>query len=186
MEVKELNWGELAMSALWGLVGSLIGVVGTLGFSIWSDKKAYNRISDKVGELNNTTLSGQHNEISGLLKDVKEDVKDTIIDRARLTDRSTKELYLKVHEIAKIMDKNEGRYENLNLDQREVRNNVNKLVINWETLIKDNSELKGLVMDLKKENEILKSMLKERSEKLQRHQKYEDESENEDDWELEQ
>lgn len=167
------------MSVLWGLVGSLIGVIGTLGFSIWSDKKGYNRIAEKVGELNNTTLSGQHNEISSLIRNVKEDVKDTIIDRAEFTDRYTKELYSKVDQITKIMDKNEGRYENLNLDQREVRNNVNELVNSWEILIGDNKELKELVMNLKEENEILKSMLREQSKKPKRHQEYDNE------WELE-
>lgn len=167
------------MDALWGLVGSLIGVIGALGFSIWSDKKGYNKIAEKVGELNNTTFSGQHNEISHLIENVKEDVKITIVDRAKHTDRYTRDLYTKVDRITKIMDKNEGRYENLNLDQREVRNNVNKLVSNWETLIKDNKELKELVMDLKEENEILKSILKEQSKKPRRHQEHDDE------WELE-
>ena len=49
------------MDALWGLVGSVIGVIGAIGFGVWSDKKGYNDIAKKVGVLDN--LSGQHNEI---------------------------------------------------------------------------------------------------------------------------
>ena len=174
-----MGWEEIVMSALWGLVGSLIGVIGTLGVGIWSDKKGYNKINDKVGELNNTTLAGQHNEISNLIRDINQNVKETIVERSKFTDRYTKELYSEIKQISKTVEKNEGRYENLNLDQREVRNNVTKLVNSWETLIEDNKELKNLVIELKKENDNLKSMLKEHNRKIQRHQGYED------DWELE-
>lgn len=158
-----MDWGEIIMNALWGLVGSIIGVIGTLGVGIWSDRKGYNKISSKVGELNNTTLSGQHNEISGLIRNVKEDVKNTITDRAKFTDRYSMEINSKVDQIAKIIDKNEVRYENLNLDQREVRNNVTKLVNSWEMLIKDNKELKELVVDLRKENEKLKTLIQNKN-----------------------
>ena len=56
--------------------------------------------------------------------------------------KTQKDLYSKVDGIAQVLNKNEGRYENLSLDQREVRNNVNKLVHSWENLIDDNRRLK--------------------------------------------
>ncbi len=150
------------MDALWGLVGSVIGVIGAIGFGVWSDKKGYNDIAKKVGVLDNTTLSGQHNEI-----------KNIVSEKIECVDKNTKDLYSKVDGIAQVLNKNEGRYENLSLDQREVRNNVNKLVHSWENLIDDNRRLKGLVFKLEKENEILKHRITE---------KYKD---HEDDWEME-
>ena len=32
----------------------------------------------------------------------------------------------------KVMNKNEVRYEYLNSDQKEIRNNINKLILDWE------------------------------------------------------
>lgn len=176
-----MEWSEIIMDAMWGFAGSIIGVIGALGFSIWSDKKGYNNVSEKIGQLNNTTLSGQHNEMSGLIKGVQENVKNTIAERTKLTDRYSLEINSKVDQITNIIQKNEGRYENLNLDQREVRNNVNKLVVNWETLIQDNKELKVLIMDLKKENEHLKFILKEQNEQLRNQEKQECQN----DWDME-
>lgn len=151
-----MNWEEILMD---GIVPALIGAIAAIGVSIINDRKGYNRIDAKVGKLDNKTLSGQHNQLFSLIKEIKEDIKKTILDRADYTDRTSRELYSKVDNIDRIMNKNEVRYETLNLDQKEVRNNVNKLVNSWETLIKENQELKEKNKKLEKENMILNSKI---------------------------
>ena len=94
-------------------------------------------------------------------------------------DKNTKDLYSKVDGIAQVLNKNEGRYENLSLDQREVRNNVNKLVHSWENLIDDNKKLKESVFELENENEVLKHRIREQNRMLERHKEHDD------DWEME-
>ena len=168
------------MNAWQGLAGSIIGVIGAVLVGVWSDKKGYKSIDAKIGNLNNTTLAGQHNELSTLINSVNSNVKETITDKAKYTDMISRELISKVDSINRTMDKNEVRYENLNLDQKEVRNNVNKLVNSWEELIKENRDLKISIEKLKHENEILKSSIQKTHDKqLDNHRDYDDE------WEIE-
>lgn len=164
------------MDALWGLVGSMIGVIGTISISALSDRKAYRKIEGMIGKLDNTTLSGQHSEIRRLLNDKNSEVRSLLNDKhietvesikehGRKAEQDTRDLNSKMDSIKAVIDKNEVRYENLNLDQKEIRDNVMRMVQNYELLIQENKTLREENHNLK---EMLAPLLKMQQEEEQK------------------
>lgn len=131
-----MNWGNILMETIIAsLITGIFGVIVVLITNVFTNKRGYDKIDSKIGEMNNTTLSGQHEDINENIKQSEANIKDNIIEK-------TSSIYSRVDSINNLMIKNEGRYENLNLDQREIRNNVSKLVSDWEKLIIENNNLR--------------------------------------------
>ncbi len=147
-----MEWGWLGMAI------PLLGLVGTTFYSIVQDSKGWKKVQSKIGENRRSSLEEQHEDIKDAIKVRTEGIEKAIVDK-------TSNIYSKVDNIDKIMNRNEARYENLNLDQKEVRNNVNKLVNSWEALIKENQELKELVLKLEYENQKLKQKTKVKNQR---------------------
>lgn len=130
------------MDAMWGLVGSMIGVLSTLLVSYRADKKAYRKIEGMLGKLDNTTLSDQYNDIKKSISDKQNEIIRYVEYRGTNLEQKSRELSHIVESIKSVVDKIEVRYENLSFDQRDMRNNVLKMVHNYETLTEENRRLR--------------------------------------------
>lgn len=132
------------------LITGIFAVVAVLITNGYSKKKGYDKIDSKIGELYNTTLSRQH-----------EDIKDSIFDKTEILEKSiiekTSSIYSKVDNIDKITSQNKNLYENLNLEQKEVKTNLDKLVFDWQKTIAENKQLLSQNRDLVSENKELLS-----------------------------
>ncbi|SCG83677.1 hypothetical protein DW1_2111 [Proteiniborus sp. DW1] len=131
-----MNWGDILMeTVIASLITGIFGVIVVLITNVFTNRRGYDKIDSKIGTMNNTTLSGQHEDINENIKQSEANIKGNIIEK-------TSSIYSRVDNINNLMIKSEGRYENLNLDQREIRNNVSKLVSDWEKLIIENNNLR--------------------------------------------
>ena len=154
-----MNWGTIWVEVLIAsLVTGFFGVIAVLITNVFVDKRGYDKIDRKIGNIDNETLAKQH-------ENIRKDISHNTQSFKELQSKEFYRIYSKVDNIDKIMNRNEARYENLNLDQKEVRNNVNKLVNSWEALIKENQELKELVLKLEYENQKLKQKTKVKNQR---------------------
>ena len=138
---------EIAFASL---ITGVFGVVAVLISNGFTDRRGYRSIDRKIGNLNDTTLGKQHENIESVLKERTKDLDKVIKEK-------TSGIYAKVEKINDITIKNENLYKNLNQDQKEVRNSVNNLVRDWEKAILENKELKLENKELKLENKELLS-----------------------------
>ncbi len=136
-----MNWGDFFMepvvqgviiTAAATITISIVG--GTVGIikNIILNKEAYEdlnrKLDNKMGSLDNGSLSKQH-------ENMERNLTNTITDKAS-------NIYFKVDSIDKLMSKNEGRYESLNFDQKEIKNNIDKLLLEWQNLSIENNNLR--------------------------------------------
>jgi len=153
MEVKSLDWRRYFMEiAFASLITGVFGVVAVLISNGFTDRRGYRSIDRKIGNLNDTTLGKQHENIESVLKERTKDLDKVIKEK-------TSGIYAKVEKINDITIKNENLYKNLNQDQKEVRNSVNNLVRDWEKAILENKELKLENKELLSENRELASKI---------------------------
>ncbi|MFA5576310.1 MAG: hypothetical protein WCZ27_09730 [Tissierellaceae bacterium] len=140
---------EIAFASL---ITGVFGVVAVLISNGFTDRRGYRSIDRKIGNLNDTTLGKQHENIESVLKERTKDLDKVIKEK-------TSGIYAKVEKINDITIKNENLYKNLNQDQKEVRNSVNNLVRDWEKAILENKELKLENKELLSENRELASKI---------------------------
>ncbi len=139
-----MNWERILMEVIIAsIVTGIFGVIVAILSNIFIDLRGYKKIDSKIGTLDNATLSGQH-----------KDIKEVLSEKAG-------SILGKVENINAISTRNEERYKNLNVDQQKIRDNVLSLVNNWETLLRNNRELKL-------ENERLKDIIKQQNKELKR------------------
>ena len=79
-----------------------------------NEYRGWRKVEKLIGCLDDTTLNKQHNEIKENISDKTEGIK-TKVDR-----------------MDTMLIRNEERYLNLNSDQKEIRNNINKFLYDWE------------------------------------------------------
>lgn len=133
-----MDWGKLIMdTVIASLITGIFAVVAVLVTNGYTNKKGYEKLDSKIGDLGDNTLNRQHEEINNSIRAKTENMEKAIMEK-------TSNIYTKVDSIDKITVKNEALYENLNQNQKEVRNNVNKLVLDWERTISENKELKAI------------------------------------------
>lgn len=119
------------------------------------DKKLFDEIKKKIGNYKSDTLEEQH-----------DDIRDTIVDKANVIVDKTNNLkevntnefnriYTKVDRIDREIGANKERTASLDLDQRIIRSNVEKLIYDWERVNLENVELKGRITGLEKKNKEL-------------------------------
>ncbi len=138
MEVKYVDWRKFVVE--WGWVAiavPLLALIGTTIVNIAQDNKGWKNIKNKIGEKRGHTLEEQH-----------EDIKDAITEK-------TSTIYTKVEKISDITIRNESLYKNLDLNQQKVKDNVNKLVFDWEKTVTENKELNKELQKIKEQNNIL-------------------------------
>lgn len=152
-----MEWRDIILETIVAsIVTGVFGIIVVIITNIFVNKRAFDKVDGKIGDLTNTTLSGQHSDIE---KAIIEKISNGTINVLN----SNSNINTKVEKINDIMVKNEGRYENLNLDQREVRNNINNLLYNLESTVSENKDLKaeikvlkGQIKELTQENKQLK------------------------------
>lgn len=152
-----MEWRDIILETIVAsIVTGVFGIIVVIITNIFVNKRAFDKVDGKIGDLTNTTLSGQHSDIE---KAIIEKISNGTINVLN----SNSNINTKVEKINNIMVKNEGRYENLNLDQREVRNNINNLLYNLESTVSENKDLKaeikvlkGQIKELTQENKQLK------------------------------
>jgi regulator of replication initiation timing len=153
-----IEWGWLGMAI------PLFGLVGTTFYSITQDKKGWKNVQSKIGENRRSSLEEQHEDIKDAIKVRTEGIEKAIVDK-------TSNIYTKVDKINDITVRNEVLYQNLDVEQKEIRNNVNKLILDWEKTISENKELKSQIDYLKYEKHELmvnRDKAKEKLDKLEK------------------
>lgn len=139
-----MEWRDIIMETIVAsIVTGVFGIIVVIITNIFVNKRAFDKVDGKIGDLTNTTLSGQHSDIE---KAIIEKISNGTINVLN----SNSNINTKVEKFNDIMVKNEGRYENLNLDQREVRNNINNLLYNLESTVSENKGSKGRNQSIKR------------------------------------
>ncbi|TAH61135.1 MAG: hypothetical protein EWM50_06185, partial [Gottschalkiaceae bacterium] len=139
-----MDWGKIIMD---GIVIAIIGLIAAIMTQVVADFKGYRKIADKIGNHKSDTLEGQHESLG-----------KTIIERTnsieKIQNSEFNRIFNKVDNIDKEMatnkEANKERYNNLNFDQKKVKDNVDRLVYDWERTIAENRELKGRITELEK------------------------------------
>ena len=135
----DIDWGKFFMDI------GVATIIAAIGISILADFRGWKKVKEKLGIGKTSSLEEQHDNI----KDVIGGKVDNI---EKLQNSEFNRIYAKVASIDNIMNKNEVRYENLNLDQRDIKDNLHKLVYDWEKANSENKELKGRITELEKRN----------------------------------
>lgn len=63
-----MDWNFIMNIALATVIASIIALAGVFITHWFDDKNGYKKVNAKIGKLDNTTLSGQHKEIEGLIE----------------------------------------------------------------------------------------------------------------------
>lgn len=131
-----MDWGEIIIETIIAsLITGIFGVIVVLITNIFINKRGYDKIDGKIGNVWDNTLSGEH-------RDIKENIKQAEVNINERLSEKTSNIYSKVDNIDKLMNKNEGRYESLNFDQKEIKNNIDKLLLEWQNLSIENNNLR--------------------------------------------
>lgn len=152
MEVRyvNVNWGKIIMD---GIVIAIIGLIAAIMTQVIADFKGYRKIADKIGNHKSDTLEGQHERIKEIVVEKTNGVEKIIAAGANGIAERQRSIFSKVDSIDKEMAANKDRYTSLNLDQRDIRDSVGKLVNEWEHAITENKELKSRIMEMEKQIE---------------------------------
>jgi uncharacterized protein (DUF3084 family) len=133
--------------ASWVDIG-IATIIAALIANLLNDFFGWKKVKNRIGNNKSSSLEEQH-----------EDIKDTIVER-------TSNIYAKVEKINDITVKNEFLYGNLNSNQKEIKENINNFIRDWEKTISENKELKAQVeifksekLELKIDNEKIKESL---------------------------
>ena len=169
----DVDWGKILMDPV--VQGAIIGAAGAVALAAlagffkivlsFRDKKLFDEIKTKIGNHKSDTLEGQHDDIKNIIVDKTNNLKE-------INTNEFNRIYVKVDSIDKEIAVSKEKHNNLNLDQKSVKNNVEKLVYDWERLITENIELKGRITELEKKNNelievISKFKKKEKSKDLE-------------------
>jgi len=131
-----MNWGDIIVETIIAsLITGIFGVIVVLITNIFVNKRGYDKIDSKIGNVWDSTLSSQHGDIKENINRAERSINERLSEK-------TSSIYYKVDSIDNLLNKNEGRYENLNLTQREIKDNVNKLLFGWQNLTIENNKLR--------------------------------------------
>ena len=149
------DWGYVMDIALATIVGAIIAVAGSVILNYLGNKKGYKDIDKKIGQLDNTTLSGQHNKITQEIKQTVAENAKSINNNIGILNNTTlagqnQEIIKRVDSIAENLQKDresELRKENfLSSDMKIISNSITNL-----------SEFSNIMKNLNEENMIWKS-----------------------------
>lgn len=159
-----MNWGDIIVETIIAsLITGIFGVIVVLITNIFVNKRGYDKIDSKIGNVWDSTLSSQHGDIKENINHAERSINERLSEK-------TSSIYYKVDNIDKLLNRNEVKYENLTLDQREIKDNVNKLLFEWQNLTIENNKLR-------EENFRLRDRIHSLEDKLDRYR--------DDEWDME-
>ncbi len=161
-----VNWEEILMDpvvqgAIITAAGGIILAVIKIFLDSAKHKKLFDEIKDKIGNLKSDTLEGQHERIKEIMIEKTNGVEKIIAAGANGIAERQRSIFSKVDSIDKEMSANKERTASLTLDQKDIRDNVTKLVNDWEHTIAENKELKARNTELEKKYMELDKQYKE-------------------------
>ena len=131
-----MNWSDWTMEQIVAvIIGGSCGIITVVIGNIFSERNIYKKLKTLIGKSENETLVNQHYNIENQIKEKSKELKEQSKEQSKIING----------DIRKLLDYNlkaEVLTQNLNLDQREVKNNVSQLLNQWQVLIKENQELK--------------------------------------------
>lgn len=128
------------------LVVGVLGVIATLVVGFLNNRRTLLELLHQTKEIrtenqvnkeikgDQVKLQGGQEKLSFEHSNIMEKQSDIKISVNKVGDQ--------VNYVKSLLDKNEGRYENLNNDQKEIRNHVLNLVSNYEKLATENNMLR--------------------------------------------
>ncbi|BCJ93550.1 hypothetical protein acsn021_11190 [Anaerocolumna cellulosilytica] len=174
-----MNWEDILMDiAEITAIAGILGVIATILVGFLNNRNSILKLSHHVEELRKELkeLGGMKSSQKDLLSDHKNLTKgqeNLAYDHEKIIDMQNR--------IKEILNKGEIRYENLNIDQKEIRNQVLNLVMNYEKLVGENSQLRQENDNLLK---VIKSMKQSKSLYYNSQENYQEKDEEEEEHEF--
>lgn len=147
-----LNWSELMDIAIATLIGAIITVTGAVLVNWLGNRKGYRDISNKIGNADNITLSGQLNLME---KEIIEKLGNKIGDVREATLNSQ---HLTILENMRQMDR---RLQDREKEEAEKKEALSGKMYDIRRNIEDLKSLSDIMMDLQQENIMLKEQVKQ-------------------------
>lgn len=186
MDFNNIDWGYIMDMAIATLVGALIAVAGSILVNWFSNRKGYKDIDGKIGTLDNTTLSGQHNQISKSVDKTSQQLENIENEAHKLSDKigvlndttlsgQNKTIMKQIDSINTFLNneksKREDKLYSLNGDMSRINSSIETLSsfaeimrdlsAEKEHLILENQQLKSDKQKLLQENSELKARLEQ-------------------------
>ncbi len=171
MDIINMDWGFIMEVALASIACALIAVAGSILINTFSNRKGYKDIDSKIGNLDNTTLSGEHKDMKKAIEQSithntnEIDSKIGILNNTTLSGQN-ENIMKSVEDISKFLEKEkeQKKLKNslLNYDLEKISTSIDNLsgfASNMEDLCAENAALKAEVEELKQENKKLKEQL---------------------------
>ncbi len=188
-----MDWGYIMDIAVATIIGALIAVAGTILVNWLGNRKGYKDIDRKIGQLDNTTLSGEHskitNDIIHTIEDNSRDLNNTINKKVDVLDNrigvldnttlsgQNNDIIKKVDNISQFLIKErDTKLQKNNLLSYDVQK-INSSIENlsgfaeiMKNLSAENSELKAENYTIKNENKQLTQENADLKEQLSHYQ----------------
>lgn len=188
MDFNNIDWGYIMDIAVATIVASLVALAGTIIVNWLGNRKGYKNIDDKIGTLDNTTLSGQHNKITqDLVNSINDNTKELnnklenkigALNNTTLSGQN-EDIIKKVENISHFLEKEkeEKLLKNnlLGYDVQKVNSSIENLsgfADIMKNLSSENSKLKSENFNLKNDNQNLTQENKELKQQLSRYQNH--------------
>ena len=134
-----MDWGEYLMDI------GVATIIAAIGISLLADFKGWRKVQEKIGKNKTSSLEEQHENLEKTVINKTENMKE-------LQNVEFNKIYTIVDKTNDIIVKNENEYQNLNVNQKEIKNNIDKLLREWQTLVTENKELKKELDIIKEQN----------------------------------
>lgn len=186
MNFNNLDWGYIMDIAVATIIGALIAVAGSIIVNWFGNRKGYKNIDSKIGSLDNTTLSGQHNKITeDLTRSIEEksqELNNKIDNKIGLLGDTTlsgqnKDIINTVNNISRFLQREKEeklqRNDLLGYDVQKINSSIENLsgfADIMKNLSSENSKLKAENYNIKNENQKLAQENEELKQQLARYQ----------------
>lgn len=164
MDIINMDWGFIMEVALASIACALIAVAGSVLINAFSNRKGYKDIDIKIGNLDNTTLSGEHKDMKKAIEQSITHNTNEINSKIGILNNTTlsgqnENIMKSVEDISKFLEKEkeQKKLKNslLNYDLEKISTSIDNLsgfASNMEDLCAENAALKAEVEELKQEN----------------------------------
>ena len=187
MDFSNIDWGYVMDIAIATIVGALIAVAGSVVVNWLGNRKGYKDIDSKIGSLDNTTLSGQHNKITNdiidSINDNTKELNNKLDNKIGVLSNSTlsgqnEDIIKKVENISLFLEKEKEekllKNNSLGYDVQKINSSIENLsgfTDIMKNLSSENSKLKAEIYNIKRDNKKLIQENKELKEQLAQSQK---------------
>lgn len=187
MDFSNIDWGYVMDIAVATIVGALIAVAGSVVVNWLGNRKGYKDIDSKIGSLDNTTLSGQHNKITNdiidSINDNTKELNNKLDNKIGVLNNSTlsgqnEDIIKKVENISLFLEKEKEekllKNNSLGYDVQKINSSIENLsgfTDIMKNLYSENSKLKAEIYNIKRDNKKLIQENNELKEQLVQSQK---------------